>query len=113
MKRFTFGTPEKFVPSSFCRDFRYEETAVRYPAENFTFGLLGSGCTLEFPIEDDCHIFGFGLQIKAFDHRGKKLRLDVNADPQGPTGESHAPVPEDGVLHIKTKGIPVYRRIRE
>lgn len=113
MKRFTFGTPEKFAPSYFCRDFRYEETAIRYPVENFTFGLLGSGCTLEFPIEDDCHIFGFGLQIKSFDHRGQKLRLDVNADPQGPTGESHAPVPEDGIIHVNTKGIPVYRRIRE
>ena len=104
MKRYTFGTPEKFVPSYFCRDFRYEETEVRYPVGNFTFGLLDSGCTLEFPIEDDCHIFGFGLQIKDLDHRGRKLRLDVNADPPGSTGESHAPVP----FFVTNKGYGMY-----
>ena len=81
MKRFIFGMPEKMVPSRFCDGFRYVETDVNYPAANFTFKKIPSGCVLEFPIEDDCHIFGFGLQLKQFDHRGRKLRLDVNADP--------------------------------
>ena len=91
MKKFSFGNPEKLVPSCFCKNFCYTETDVRYPVSNFTFKTLNSGCVIEFPIEDDCQIYGFGLQIKHFNHRGQKLRLDVNADPQGPTGESHAP----------------------
>ena len=101
MKRFTFGMPEKMVPSRFCDGFRYVETGVNYPAANFTFKKIPSGCVLEFPIEDDCHIFGFGLQLKQFDHRGRKLRLDVNADPVGADGESHAPVP----FFVTNKGI--------
>ena len=104
MQKITFGTPEKLVPSYFCKNFNYIETEVRYPVENITFKSLNSGCTLEFPLEDDCHIFGFGLQIKHFDHRGQKLRLDVNADPQGPTGESHAPVP----FFVTNKGYGMY-----
>ena len=104
MKRFTFGMPEKMVPSRFCDGFRYVETDVNYPAANFTFKKIPSGCVLEFPIEDDCHIFGFGLQLKHFDHRGRKLRLDVNADPVGADGESHAPVP----FFVTNKGYGMY-----
>ena len=104
MKKYSFGTPEKLVPSYYCKNFRYTETEVQYPAENFTFKTMNSGCVVEFPIEDDCRIYGFGLQIKHFDHRGQKLRLDVNADPQGPTGESHAPVP----FFVTNKGYGMY-----
>ena len=93
MKKFTFGTPEELVPSRFCEAFNYVETDVKYPASNFSFKKLSSGCVVEFPIEDDCHIYGFGLQLKQFDHRGRKLRLDVNADPVSGDGETHAPVP--------------------
>ena len=71
MKKFTFGTPEEFVPSRFCGGFNYVETDISYPASNFTFKKIASGCVLEFPIEDDCHIFGFGLQLKQFDHTGR------------------------------------------
>ena len=28
MKRLTLGTPEKLVPSVFCKNFRYEETEI-------------------------------------------------------------------------------------
>ncbi len=93
MKKFTFGTPEEFVPSKFCDGFHYVETDVKYPAENFTCKKTARGFLVEFPIEDDCHVFGLGLQLKQFDHRGRKLRLDVNADPRTDNGESHAPVP--------------------
>ena len=93
MKKFTLGTPETLVPSKFCDTFSYTETDVRYPVENFTCRQTPSGFVVEFPIEDDCRIFGFGLQLKQFDHRGRKLRLDVNADPVTNNGESHAPVP--------------------
>ncbi len=104
MKKFTFGTPEKLTPSGFCDNFNYVETAVKYPRENFSFKKTPAGCVLEFPIEDDCHIFGFGLQLKQFDHRGRKLRLDVNADPVTNNGETHAPVP----FFVTNKGYGMY-----
>ena len=104
MKKFTFGTPEELVPSRFCGGFNYVETDIAYPASNFTFKKIASGCVLEFPIEDDCHIFGFGLQLKQFDHRGRKLRLDVNADPVSGDGVTHAPVP----FFVTNKGYGMY-----
>ena len=30
MKKFTFGTPEKLVPSVFCDGFAYTETDVKF-----------------------------------------------------------------------------------
>jgi alpha-D-xyloside xylohydrolase len=104
MKKFTLGTPEQFVPSMFCDNFNYIETDVTYPAANFTFKKTARGFLVEFPIEDDCHVFGFGLQLKQFDHRGRKLRLDVNADPVTNNGESHAPVP----FFVTNKGYGMY-----
>ncbi len=32
MKKFTFGTPEKLVPSVFCDKFQYTETPGNFPA---------------------------------------------------------------------------------
>ena len=104
MKKFTFGTPETFVPSMFCDGFDYRETDVKYPAGNFFFKTTPSGCVLEFPLEDDCRIWGFGLQLKQFNHRGRKLKMDVNADPATPNGESHAPVP----FFVTNKGYGMY-----
>ena len=104
MKKFTFGTPETLVPSKFCDAFDYREGEVRYPASNFIFKDRASDCILEFPIEDDCQIFGFGLQLKQFAHRGRKLKMDVNADPVTANGESHAPVP----FFVTNKGYGMY-----
>ncbi len=93
MIRYTFGTPEEHVPSRYCPRFDYRGTPSDFPKERFTFRETDAGCVLEFPIEDDCRIFGFGLQLKQFDHRGRTLKLAVNADPVSANGESHAPVP--------------------
>ncbi|MBO7403729.1 MAG: glycoside hydrolase, partial [Clostridia bacterium] len=104
MKRFTLGTPEEFVPSKFCPGFRYEETPVSYPASNFVCRETPAGFVVEFPIEDDCQIFGFGLQLRQFNHRGRSLKLAVNADPVTANGESHAPVP----FFVTNKGYGMY-----
>ena len=104
MKKFTFGTPETLVPSRFCKDFRYSETPVSYPAANFTARQTKRGFLLEFPLEDDAQIYGFGLQLKQFCHRGRKLRLAVNADPATNSGDSHAPVP----FFVTNKGYGMY-----
>lgn len=88
----------------FCDRFHYVETAVSYPTEKITFRQTPTGCVVEFPIEDDCQIYGFGLQLKQFNHRGRKLRLAVNADPATNNGESHAPVP----FFVTNKGYGMY-----
>ncbi|MCI8387923.1 MAG: glycoside hydrolase [Clostridiales bacterium] len=104
MKRFTFGTPEKLVPSVFCKGFTYNETNIAYPAARFTAKQTARGFLIEFPIEDDAQIYGFGLQLKQFNHRGRKLKLAVNADPVANTGDSHAPVP----FFVTNKGYGMY-----
>ena len=104
MKKFTFGTPDEFVPSKFCDNFNYVETDVKYPASNFTYRQTKAGAVIEFPLEDDAHIFGFGLQLKQFDHRGYRLKLAVNSDPVFASGDSHAPVP----FFVTTKGYGMY-----
>ncbi len=104
MRRFTLGTPEEHVPSKYCDGFNYQETEVRYPASNFKWKQTPAGFIVEFPLEDDAHVFGFGLQLKQFDHRGRKLRLEVNSDPIAPNGESHAPVP----FFVTNKGYGMY-----
>ncbi len=104
MRKFTFGTPEPLVPSRFCKNFRYTETPVSYPISRFTTRQTARGFLIEFPLEDDAQIYGFGLQLKAFRHRGRKLRLAVNADPASANGDSHAPVP----FFVTNKGYGMY-----
>ncbi len=104
MKKFTFGTPEELTPSKFCDNFNYVETNVSFPEERFRWKETPSGFIVEFPLEDDCHVFGLGLQLKQFDHRGRKLRLEVNSDPIAANGESHAPVP----FFVTNKGYGMY-----
>ena len=104
MKKITFGMPEKYVPSLFCEKFHYVESSVAYPVDRITFRQTDAGCVIEFPIEDDCQVYGFGLQLKQFNHRGRKLRLAVNADPATNNGETHAPVP----FFVTNKGYGMY-----
>lgn len=104
MKRFTFGEPEKLVPSAFCDGFSYREGPCRFSEDDFTFRLVNSGCLVEFDLEPGARVYGFGLQLKSFDHTGKKLALRCNADPLTPCGDSHAPVP----FFVTNKGYGMY-----
>ena len=104
MKKLTFGTPEEHVPSRYCPLFHYAPKDIRFPVDSIEFRVNGRGCVLSFPLEDDINIYGFGLQLKQFNHRGRKLKLSVNADPIAPTGDSHAPVP----FFVTNKGWGMY-----
>lgn len=104
MYKLTFGTPEEHVPSRYCKDFNYIPSDIRFPTEQIAFRLNNRGCVLSFPLENDTQIYGFGLQLKQFNHRGRKLKLSVNADPIAPTGDSHAPVP----FFVTNKGWGMY-----
>lgn len=104
MKKFTFGTPEKLVPSAFCKGFDYVETDVSYKESNFSVKQTPRGFLVEFPIENDAQVYGFGLQLKQFNHRLRKLRLNPTADPVTNNGDSHAPAP----FFVTNKGYGMY-----
>lgn len=104
MKKITFGTPEKIVPSKFCKGLNYKETDIKYDINNFKFKETARGCLLEFPLEFGEEVFGFGLQLKGFNHKNHKLQLRANSDPVANTGDSHAPVP----FFVTNKGYGMY-----
>ncbi len=104
MKKLTFGIPEEFTPAKFCPTLHYQETAIQYDVEQIEFSLTSHGCRLEFPLSEHEQIYGFGLQLKELNHRGRRLRLRVNSDPLAATGDSHAPVP----FFVTTGGYGVY-----
>lgn len=93
MKKVTFGTPEDIKPSVYCEKFNPTETDIGYDVSKIVGKNTNHGYLLEFPLEADEQIYGFGLQMKEFNHKGRKLMLRVNADPVAKTGDSHAPVP--------------------
>ncbi len=104
MKKLTFGTPEAFVPSRFCRHFTCTETALSYDTDAISFALTPGGCRVSIPLGEHEQVYGFGLQLKELNHRGRRLRLKVNSDPVAPTGDSHAPVP----FFVTTAGLGGY-----
>lgn len=104
MKKIRFGTPEKFVPSVFCKGLNYIETDIKYDCKKLKFKITARGCLVELPLESGEEIYGFGLQLKGFDHKGRKLCLRTNSDPVANTGDSHAPVP----FFVTTKGYGMY-----
>lgn len=104
MKKISFGTPEKIVPSLFCRNINYAESNIKYDFGKIKFRVTNRGCLVEFPLENDEEVYGFGLQLKGFNHKGHRLCLKTNSDPVANTGDSHAPVP----FFVTTKGYGMY-----
>ena len=104
MKKLTLGTPEALTPSHFCPTFCYTESAIQYPIDAITFEKTARGFLIKLPLTKGEHIYGLGLQLKAFDLIGRKLTIRPNADPMAATGDSHAPVP----FFVSTKGYGVY-----
>ena len=104
MKKLTFGTPEKFVPTAFCKNLSYDEKDIQYDTSKITFKETDRGCLVEIILDEDEQVFGFGLQLKGFNHKGHRLKLAVNSDPVAYTGDSHAPVP----FYVTNKGIGIY-----
>ena len=104
MKKISFGTPEKIVPSLFCKNINYAESNIKYDFGKIKFRVTNRGCIVEFPLENDEEVYGFGLQLKGFNHKGHRLCLKTNSDPVANTGDSHAPVP----FFVTTKGYGMY-----
>ncbi|MBE5039379.1 TIM-barrel domain-containing protein [Ructibacterium gallinarum] len=104
MKKVTFGTPESFVPTKYCKNLLYEETDIQFDISKIEFSVTAQGCILKMPLAADEEVFGFGLQLKGFNHKKSKLCLKVNSDPVANTGDSHAPVP----FFVTNKGYGIY-----
>jgi len=104
MYKLTFGTPEKHVPTRYCKGLNYREAPVSFDISKISFHETARGCRIEYPLCDGEQIFGFGLQLKGFNQTGKKKRLCVNADPITNSGDSHAPVP----FYVTNKGYGIY-----
>ncbi|MBR5871689.1 MAG: glycoside hydrolase [Clostridia bacterium] len=88
-----FGTPEAFVPT------RFAPTPLCDVADGLPDGvsidakITRRGVCLTMPIDGDAGVYGFGLQLRGFQQRGKKKTIRANADPLSDSGDSHAPVP--------------------
>jgi alpha-D-xyloside xylohydrolase len=103
--RATVGTPEVHTP---VRD-RLLPAAPRLGAlptverpvlEGSASAVNFRGAFLSLPLGEGELMYGFGLQLKSFQQRGKKRTIRVNADPTGDSGDSHAPVP----FYVTTRG---------
>ena len=104
MLKVSFGTPEKIVPTNFCKNLCYKETEVSYDVSAIKFKTTARGCVLEMPLKFEEQVYGCGLQLKGFNHKNHKLQLRVNSDPVANTGDSHAPVP----FFVTTGGYGIY-----
>ncbi|MBQ7363590.1 MAG: glycoside hydrolase [Clostridia bacterium] len=103
--KISFGTPEETVPSKFaphplCEV--YDGTALF--GDKFSFKSTRRGSELSLPVDPSIEIYGFGLQLKRFNHKGTKKYIRPNSDPIKDTGDTHAPVP----FFVTNAGFGIY-----
>jgi len=104
MKKITLGTPEFHVPSKYCKLFNYVESDVKYDTSKILFKETARGCVIELPLKYGEEVYGFGLQLKGFNHKNTKKVIRANSDPVANTGDSHAPVP----FFVTTENYGIY-----
>ena len=66
---------------------------IKFNTETILFSKTSRGCKLELPLEYGEEVYGLGLQLKSFNHKGGKKTMRPNADSLSNSGDSHAPVP--------------------
>lgn len=94
----TIGEPESITPVSVRSIMPAADKLEKMPSAGkcpvpVRGQLTSRGLLLDIPLESDELIYGLGLQLQSFQHRGSKKITRVNADPVVNTGDSHAPVP--------------------
>ncbi|MDR1734548.1 MAG: glycoside hydrolase [Oscillospiraceae bacterium] len=113
--KLTLGTPERVTP---CAYQEYPplpvgaDTELPFAESDVTFEVTKRGCLVSLPLRVKNaegvtslgEVYGLGLQLKQFRLTGKKVTVRPNADPTGPNGDSHAPVP----FCVTTGGIGYY-----
>ena len=103
--KITFGTPEKLTPASYKRPSRIPlSETTGYDVSRIFFEKDEKGCRLQLPLQNGEEVYGLGLQLKSFDHKGSKKMVRPNADPLSASGDSHAPVP----FFVTNKGYGIY-----
>ena len=100
MKRITYGYPEEHIPSKYCKGFNYQETDIKYDTSKISFKETARGCVLELPLKYGEEVFGFGLQLKEFNHKNTKKTIRVNSN----TVDTNAPVP----FFVTTENYGIY-----
>ena len=100
--KINLGNPEKLTPMSLFRIKPRKDALARFGTRPCRFSvadikatILPKGMTIRIPLNRDGeeNIYGFGLQLKSFNHKKRKVQIRCNADPLSPSGDSHAPVP--------------------
>lgn len=101
-----FGTPEAITPKKFAPKSKLSQDKIEEIPEAYqiSFSATARGCKIELPLSPDTAIYGFGLQLQGFNHKGRRLKLSVNSDPVAYNGDSHAPVP----FFVTNKGFGIY-----
>jgi alpha-D-xyloside xylohydrolase len=110
--RIRLGTPERYTPLNSPRSAALEDRLKAMPAQSIcpvdpqrlSTGATARGFQVSLPLDPNELIYGLGLQLRSFIHRGFKRTLRVNADPITDAGDSHAPVP----FYVTTQGYGVY-----
>ena len=88
-----FGTPEAIVPTRFSPAPQCEVIEGLPEGISIDASFSRRGVCLTMPMNPDAGVYGFGLQLRGFQQRGKKKTIRSNADPLSDSGDSHAPVP--------------------
>ncbi len=106
----TVNQPEEFNLLSVANKAPNSETLLKKPESEFPISkdeilaFTEHGRTiLRFPLEKDEQIYGFGLNFKTVQQRGRILRLHVDHYGGEDNGRTHAPVP----FFVSSKGYGV------
>jgi len=98
--KITMGNPEKLTPMSLFNVVPqadklagFSPRECRFAESDIASVINAKGTVIKLSLNDDENIYGFGLQLKSFNHRRRKVQIRCNADPLSPSGDSHAPAP--------------------
>lgn len=96
--KLTIGTPDAITPYTVIAPEALTKAMERLPDAELPFALsdiqmkiTDRGCSVEVPLLPDEQIYGLGMQIDGFGHRGLKKKPIVNDYPLNGIGYTHAP----------------------
>ena len=105
--KITFGTTDRFTPYGLYANKPATRALQELPQATLPFKTADvhiratpRGIVVEVPLNDDEHLYGFGLQVNSSDEKGLKKKPVVNAYPLNNLGYTHAPVP----YYVSTRG---------
>ncbi|MCE5200467.1 MAG: TIM-barrel domain-containing protein [Armatimonadota bacterium] len=109
--RIRLGEPEELTPVRFRTAEPMSEALSALPGcelpfteESINFRTSRRGCVLELPLVPGEQIYGFGLNLRAFNCTDTRKTIRVSDDQTGDAGDSHAPAP----FYVSNKGYAVF-----